>query len=112
MKIVKLLFLALLAGLIIFLISHFFGFSKVASAESKPPPGPGQMIPKLPKTANDPVLERGGVYPMWGPPCQRYTYHTTYRDKEGRPPEYVKMYFNGNWITPEKEDPKDCSGGN
>ncbi|MFH1833310.1 MAG: WD40 repeat domain-containing protein [Candidatus Levyibacteriota bacterium] len=94
----------LLIGLVLFLISHFFGLPKTL-AESKPPPGPGQMIPKLPQTPNDPILENGGVYPMWGPPCQRYTYHTTYKDKEGRPPEYVKMYFNGSWITPQKEDP-------
>ncbi|MDD5147787.1 MAG: WD40 repeat domain-containing protein [Candidatus Daviesbacteria bacterium] len=107
MKIIKLLILAVIIGLIFFIISHFFGFSKVVSAESKPPPGPGQMIPKLSKTANDPILENGGVYPMWGPPCQRYTYYTTYRDKEGRPPEYVKMYFNGDWIVPQKENPND-----
>ncbi len=65
----------------------------------------GTIIQKLPKTPNDPILENGGVYPMWGPVCQRYTYHTTYRDKEGRPPEYVRMYFNGKWIDVEKEDP-------
>lgn len=97
MKIVKLI--------ICILVISFFPC--IAFAESKPPPGQGQMIPKLPKTSNDPILENGGVYPMWGPPCQRYTYHTTYKDKEGRPPEYVKMYFNGNWITPEKENPND-----
>ncbi len=97
MKIIKLLILTLL----------FFGLTEAVLAESKPPPGPGQMIPKIPKTANDPILENGGVYPMWGPPCQRYTYHTTYKDKEGRAPEYIKMYFNGNWITPQKENPAD-----
>ncbi|MCL4365791.1 WD40 repeat domain-containing protein [Patescibacteria group bacterium] len=79
----------------------------IVFAESKPPSGPGQVIPKLPKTANDPILENGGVYPMWGPPCQRYTYNTTYKDKQGRPPEYIKMYFNGDWIIPQKENPND-----
>ena len=44
----------------------------------------GGMIPKLPKTANDPELTNGHVYPNWGPPCQRYTYSVIYRDKEGR----------------------------
>lgn len=97
MKIIKLL-------IFVFLISLIPG---VVFAESKPPSGPGQVIPKLPKTANDPVLEQGGVYPMWGPPCQRYTYYTSYKDKNGRPPEYVKMYFNGDWITPTKENPND-----
>ncbi len=99
MKRVKLLILASLLGLLF--------LPRVTLAESKLPPGPGQMIPKIPKTANDPILENGGVYPMWGPPCQRYTYHTTYRDKDGRPPEYIKMYFNGDWIIPQKENPSD-----
>ncbi len=56
------------------------------------------VIPKLPKTANDPELSGGHVYPEWGPVCQRYTYSTVYRDKEGRKPEYVKIYFNGRMI--------------
>ena len=59
---------------------------------------PGGIIPKLPKTQNDPVLSDGRVYPFWGPPCQRYTYSVIYRDKEGRKPEYVKIYFNGKMI--------------
>ena len=95
----KLLFL--IFSLTVFLSPTF------VSAESKPSPGPGQAIPKIAKTPNDPILENGGVYPMWGPPCQRYTYYTTYRDKEGRPPEYVKIYFNGQMIDMEKENPAD-----
>ena len=46
------------------------------------------MIPKLPKTPNDPELFNNFVYPSWGPVCQRYTYTVTYKDKEGRKPEY------------------------
>ncbi|MDP2705837.1 MAG: WD40 repeat domain-containing protein, partial [bacterium] len=56
------------------------------------------MIPKLPKTANDPELLNSNVYPSWGPVCQRYTYSVIYRDKKGRKPEYVKIYFNGKMI--------------
>lgn len=58
----------------------------------------GGIIPKLPKTPNDPELLNGHVYPFWGPPCQRYTYSVAYRDKEGREPEYMKIYFNGRMI--------------
>lgn len=87
----------------------FYDFVPLAFAEVKFE-GPGETmgkIPKLPKTANDPILRNGGVYPMWGPVCQRYTYHTTYQDKEGRPPEYVRLWFNGKWIEVEKEKPND-----
>ena len=78
MKIIRLLILALLLGLILFLLSHFFGFPKVASAEMKQSfflaemkqsfflaeikqPGFGTsigIIPKLPKTPNDPIFNR------------------------------------------------------
>lgn len=68
---------------------------------------PGGMIPKLPKTQNDPVLSDGHVYPFWGPPCQRYTYSVVYRDKEGRKPEYMKIYFNGKMIDMDKESQSD-----
>lgn len=64
----------------------------------------GRTIPKIPQTANDPVLSEGKVYPFWGPVCQRYTYSVVYSDKEGRTPEYVKIYFNGQMIDMEKED--------
>lgn len=63
-----------------------------------------QIFPKLPQTAEDPHLSNGRVYPMWGPICQRYTYSVVYQDDKNRPPEYVKMYFNGSWIDLEKED--------
>ena len=66
----------------------------------------GTVIPKLAKTANDPMLQNGKVYPFWGPPCQRYTYSAIYSDKEGRAPEYMQIYFNGKMIDMEKEDPK------
>jgi len=59
------------------------------------------MIPKLPKTPNDPELFNNFVYPSWGPVCQRYTYTVTYRDKEGRKPEYMRIIFNGKLIEME-----------
>lgn len=68
---------------------------------------PGGMIPKLPKTADDPQLFEGHVYPNWGPPCQRYTYSVIYRDKDGRKPQYVKIYFNGKMLDLEKENKND-----
>src|SRR3989337_1396367 len=70
----------------------------------------GGMIPKLPKTANDPELTNGHVYPNWGPPCQRYTYSVIYRDKEGRKPEYVKIYFNGKMIDMQQAFDKSSAG--
>jgi len=91
-------------------IAIFLIFPQAILAEVKPGidgATGGQAIPKFPKTANDPILENGGVYPMWGPVCQRYTYHTTYRDKEGRPPAYLRLYFNGRWIDLEKENAND-----
>lgn len=75
------------------------------SAEAKPPQS--TIIPKLPQTPNDPILRNGGVYPLWGPVCQRYTYFTYYQDQEGRPPEYVRLWFNGQWLDVEKENPND-----
>ncbi len=74
----------------------FFSLSPLVSAEDKS--YSGGMIPKLPQTSNDPELVNGHVYPNWGPPCQRYTYSVIYQDREGRKPEYVKIYFNGEMI--------------
>jgi len=98
---VKKLFL----GFLVLFVLLALAFS--VRAESKPNLGPGQVIPKLSKSVDAPVLDGGGVYPQWGPPCQRYIYHTTYKDKEGRPPEYVRLYFNGNWIDVGKQNPND-----
>jgi hypothetical protein len=82
-------------------------------AEDKPSAGQNsgtpQVFSKLPKTPNDPLLRDGKVDPMWGPLCQRYTYSVIYSDKEGRPPEYVRMYFNGSWIDMEKETASDSN---
>ncbi|MBU2592184.1 PQQ-binding-like beta-propeller repeat protein [Patescibacteria group bacterium] len=66
-------------------------------------------IPKLPKTENDPYLFEGHVYPFWGPVCQRYTYSVIYRDEKGRPPEYVRIYFNGKMIDIDKSDSNDTN---
>lgn len=82
-----------------------FCFFKPVFAEDKNIPG--GIIPKLTKTSNDPQLLNGHVYPFWGPPCQRYTYSVMYQDKEGRKPEYVKMYFNGKMIDLKKANPSD-----
>ncbi|MDP2683692.1 MAG: WD40 repeat domain-containing protein [bacterium] len=67
----------------------------------------GVVIPKLEKTANDPRLSNGKIYPFWGPVCQRYTYSVVYSDQEGRAPEYVQIYFNGEMLDMDKADTSD-----
>ena len=91
--------------LFVFALVISFIISPTVFAEDKNTPG--GIIPKLPKTQNDPVLSDGHVYPFWGPPCQRYTYSVIYRDKEGRKPEYMKIYFNGKMIGMDKENQND-----
>ena len=103
MKLIKLIVLG-------FALFSFFHFSDSVFAEAKIDSSlgvPAGMIPKLPKTANDPELIGGRVYPNWGPPCQRYTYSVLYRDKEGRKPEYMQIYFNGKMIDMDKENQSD-----
>lgn len=90
--------------LVLFLsISYLFCLSAVRAEDL----APGRVIPKLAKTADDPMLLNGKVYPFWGPICQRYTYSVVYSDKDGRPPEYVKIYFNGEMLDMQKENPDD-----
>ncbi|QQG40625.1 MAG: WD40 repeat domain-containing protein [Candidatus Levyibacteriota bacterium] len=89
-------------GLVLFLSLSLF---QLVFAEDKNTPG--GIIPKLPKTVDDPELFEGHVYPNWGPPCQRYTYSVIYRDKEGREPQYMKIYFNGQMIDMQKENSTD-----
>src|SRR3989339_1897163 len=88
--------------LAIFVISSLLFTGNTVLSEDLPS---GSVIPKLPKTANDPTLFNNKVYPFWGPVCQRYTYSVIYSDKEGRAPEYVQIYFNGKMLDMEKEDP-------
>ncbi|MDP2860243.1 MAG: hypothetical protein Q8N98_00855, partial [bacterium] len=83
-----------------FILTLAFCFFNPVFAEDKNIQGSGfaGMIPKLPKTPNDPELFNNFVYPSWGPVCQRYTYTVTYKDKEGRRPEYMRIIFNGKRI--------------
>src|SRR4030042_2525998 len=90
---------------LIFFFSFFLAHSVLAEVKEDAPSG--GIISKLQKTENDPELLNGHGYPFWGPVCQRYTYSVVYKDKEGRPPEYVKMYFNGQMIDLEKENEND-----
>ncbi len=90
--------------LILLFISLLSLFSFRVHSEDKPVSG---VIPKLPKTADDPELFNNFVYPNWGPVCQRYQYLVTYRDRLGRPPKYMRIIFNGKPIEMEKLDPKD-----
>jgi len=92
-------------GFVILYLVLFLPLLITGSVLSEDKSAPGGIIPKLQKTASDPELFNNFVYPMWGPVCQRYTYTVTYRDKEGRPPEYVKIYFNGQMVDMTKADP-------
>lgn len=92
----------LLIFVFIFIIS--FNVFRPVSAEDKS--APGGIIPKLQKTQNDPELFNNFVYPMWGPVCQRYTYTVSYRDKEGKPPQYMRIIFNGKSIDMDPTSPK------
>ncbi len=102
MKLLKIITLSLL-------IFFSFNFPGSVLAEDKNIQGSGfvGMIPKLSKTPNDPELLNNFVYPPWGPVCQRYTYTVTYKDKEGRKPEYMRIIFNGKPVDMEKQNPND-----
>jgi len=89
---------------LIFVLLIFSFFANRALAEDLPS---GRVIPKLPVTSEDPKLIEGHVYPFWGPVCQRYTYSVIYQDEKNRPPEYVKIYFNGEMKDMEKENSSD-----
>src|SRR3989344_5489476 len=96
-----------------FALFSFFYFSGSVFAEAKIDSSlgvPAGIIPKLPQTANDPELIGGRVYPNWGPTCQRYTYSVFYRDKEGRKPEYMQIYFNGKMIDMQPAFDKSTAG--
>ncbi len=93
--------------LIILNVFSAFFTSSVIFAEYKSDVPSGQNIPKLEVTPNDPRLINGHVYPNWGPVCQRYTYSVIYLDDQGRPPEYIKMYFNGAMLDMVKENLED-----
>ena len=97
----------------VFVLLFAFVLPPLIRAEYKSDIPSGQNIPKLPVTADDPKLAGGHVYPSWGPVCQRYTYSVIYLDDEGRPPEYVKIYFNGKMFDMEKDNPdnNDYLGG-
>lgn len=101
--------LVILALLPLIFLGPALATSNVAFAEDKNTPSEG-MIPKLPKTPNDPELTNGHVYPNWGPVCQRYTYSVIYKDKDGRKPEYVKIYFNGKMIDMQPAFDKSTAG--
>src|SRR3989344_1402341 len=86
----------------VFLLSSILAWLVLTTVFAEDKPTSSGVIPKLAKTANDPELTNGHVYPEWGPVCQRYSYSVIYRDKEGRKPEYVMIYFNGKMIDMDK----------
>lgn len=58
-----------------------------------------EIIPKLTaeETKDAPILVEGDVYPVWGVPCTNFTYHVTYKDTQGRAPQYIRINLNGQW---------------
>lgn len=96
-----------LFGFLLFFSLFIFTFNFVLAEDRS---APGGIIPKLQKTPNDPELFNNFVYPEWGPVCQRYTYTVTYRDKEGRPPEYMRIIFNGKPIDMDPAFDKSSAG--
>lgn len=96
-------------GFFIFLIFlnliNFFSPIRLFAEEKSNIPS-GQNIPKIEASPESPHLLNGHVYPNWGPICQRYTYSVIYQDDKGRPPEYVKIYFNGQMYDMDKEEPE------
>ncbi len=103
----KLVTIMKIKSLVIYIFLLFFSLSITLFTLAEDKSYSGGMIPKLPETANDPELLNAHVYPFWGPPCQRYTYSVVYRDKDGRKPEYMKIYFNGQMIDMKKENSND-----
>lgn len=79
----------------IILILVLISLSSFVFAEEKSTVG---IVPKL--TAEEmqdaPTLS-GGVYPSIGVPCMNFTYYAQYQDQEGREPEYIRIWHNGNW---------------
>jgi len=86
------------------LISEFL-IPNQSLAEYKSDIPSGQNISKIETSPDSPKLLNGHVYPNWGPVCQRYTYSVIYQDDKGRPPEYMKIYFNGQMYDMDKENP-------
>ncbi|OFW62371.1 MAG: hypothetical protein A2Z35_01345 [Actinobacteria bacterium RBG_19FT_COMBO_36_27] len=95
--------------IIIFFFLCLLILTAVSMAETKIDTGEIIQIPQLTpeETKDGPILDNGKVYPFWGPVCMRYTYSVIYKDEEGRAPEYIKIYFNGEMINMEKENPTD-----
>jgi len=101
------LFCVLIIALgMILTISLAWAEDKPAELNSAPA---SKIFPKLPVTPEDPHLTEAKVYPMWGPLCMRYTYSVIYQDDKNRPPEYMRMYFNGKWLDIEKENKNDSN---
>ncbi len=62
------------------------------------------IVPKLTEAEmrDAPELYNSIVYPSFGVPCTNFTYMVTYRDSQGRPPEYIRIWFNSEWYDLEK----------
>ncbi len=82
----------------------FFLYSALVLAESKPDLGPLSEIKKLTaeEMANGPELSDASVNPYFGTTCMNFTYMVRYKDKEGRPPTYVRIWHDYRWHDMQK----------
>lgn len=80
-----------------FIIGGFY----IVSAETKPV---NNMVIKLTDEEKEdaPELYDSIVYPSFGTPCTKFTYMVKYKDSQGRPPSYIKIWLNGVWHDLEK----------
>lgn len=88
-----------------------FLFFILSPAHAEDKPG-FSFPPKLSdaETRGGPQLTDGTVYPFWGMPCTNFTYRVIYKDAQGRPPSYVRIWLDGNWHDMTKQS-GDYNGG-
>ena len=101
-------------GLSLIAVACLFSLALVTpvSGELKADVGVAGVIPKLTdqEKAGGPELYSSSVYPFFGSPCTEFTYSVFYRDKDGTPPEYVRIWHAGVWHDLEKESGDFSSG--
>lgn len=89
---------------LVFVSMFFILAAHVTFAENKPDLGPLALIPKLTETEkkDGPQLYDGSVNPYFGTTCMNFTYTVRYKDDEGRPPTYMKIWHDYKWYDMQK----------
>ncbi|MFH0889928.1 MAG: PQQ-binding-like beta-propeller repeat protein [Candidatus Aenigmatarchaeota archaeon] len=95
--------MALMGKIVFFMI--IFMLPVFVIAEDKPDLGTLGSIPKLTdaEKVDAPELYSSTVYPSFGTPCMNFTYRVYYKDSQGRPPAYVKIWHDYKWYNMTKE---------